>query len=65
MSPVLQILALLCLVFGMLLLLAAYRLNTTVRPTGHVDYVDTEQEDYIPHGPLIAEKGTLAGQPHG
>jgi CRISPR-associated exonuclease Cas4 len=65
MSPVVQVLALLCLVFGMLLLLAAYRLSSTVRPTGHVDFVDGQQEAYIPHGPLISDKGALAGQPHG
>ena len=65
MSPVVQVLALLCVVFGMLLLLAAYRLNSTVRPTGHVDFVDSQQEAYIPHGPLIDAKNRLAGQPHG
>jgi CRISPR/Cas system-associated exonuclease Cas4 (RecB family) len=65
MSQLVQILALLCVVFGMLLLLAAYRLNSMVRPTGHVDLVDTQQEAYIPHGPLIDTKNRLAGQPHG
>ena len=65
MPPVMQVLALLCVVFGMLSLLAAYRLNSTIRPTGHVDFVDRQLEAYIPHGPLIADKGALAGQPHG
>ncbi len=61
----LQVAALLLLVFGLMLLLAAYRLGQSVRPTGRVDYADAEVEDIVPHGPLISAANGLAGQPSG
>lgn len=60
-----QIIALLLLIFGLMLLLAAYRLGQAVRPTGHVEYVDGEVEATVPRGPLISTADGLAGQPHG
>ncbi len=60
-----QIIPLLLFVIGALFLIAAYRLTRAIRPTGHVDQVDSDSEAYVPHGLLILIKDRLAGQPHG
>ena len=65
MSIVAQAIPLLLLVIGLLLVLASYRLRHSIRPTGHVDYHNTQTEAYIPHGPIIRLEEAIAGQPHG
>ncbi len=65
MSVAVQVVALLLIILGLMALLAAYRLRQAVRPTGHVDLVDSACEGYVPHGPLISPVDLLAGQPHG
>jgi CRISPR/Cas system-associated exonuclease Cas4 (RecB family) len=64
MPVVLQIGALLCVVGGVLLIVAGYRLGQAVRPTARVDLADRATEALVPRGPLIDPAG-LAGMPHG
>lgn len=61
----LQIGALLCIVGGVLLIVAGYRLRQAVRPTARIDLADQAVEAIVPRGPLISPSAGLAGTPHG
>jgi CRISPR/Cas system-associated exonuclease Cas4 (RecB family) len=65
MPVVLQIGALLCVVGGVLLIVAGYRLRQAIRPTARVDLADQAAEAIVPRGPLISPAAGLAGTPHG
>ncbi len=54
--------ALVMVVFGMLCLLAAYRLRQAMHPTATIDFADETYEVLVPRGPLIDPQSKLTGQ---